>query len=678
MGRLKHKSNYALSLFILGVFFKLLILSTLFTVTSVGDAAAKKSDQCSANGQKPCPTYYPGERCDAWLSEQGGICRPCGGKNQESCPVIKKGERCKANLSKNSSGICVGCGGLNEKSCPVIKGGERCNAGLSKNSRGLCTPCGGRNEKACPVIKGGTVCESGLGKINGICRPCGLEGQLACPAVEVGRQCELWTTKRGDYCRPCGDVGTKACRITDKGKACKPGLKRTLDGVCVFDEKEMIRINAEAKLEELGGQILPAIFEVFKVSQNESLMESVKNEDPAAESYVPEDNNLCFGDGAQTWSLSVEADAAFFVGIEGEVGMAWRCADFTKERKDSKWFANSGYNLRGGFGGGASATLGFWQDDVENLRGKSHGYVFDIKQLFENATGGLAAEYKKEMDKLQEGGKADFSPTIGFWFADYDKDDPRSIENAGLSWRPRFIGWTVSGGFGHGWDAGVTYSKIKTVQVCLADMKCAEGVWEGDGKTLIISGQTKDGLYGREAGSDANRYFERVLVAGRKYKTTSGSEKIIRYRKNYTLLKYDDGINKYKLTKLRDLTADDLLEGDTAARNRTGKSDVDASRPGNEEQAGNDNLSADPVATINVLGRWSYQAGGKTHTDDILMQADGYIIARRVGTNYLIRYKKSGSNSYQSAGGSELRFVSGTRALWVSPDRKTVFQWQKQ
>ncbi len=690
MGRQKYKPNYALPIFILGFVFKLLILSSVFTVASIPEAAAKKSDRCSAKDQVPCPAYYPGERCDAWLSEQGGICQPCGGKDEKSCPVIKKGEQCKSNLSRNSGGICVGCGGLNEKSCPVIKRGERCNAGLSENSRGICTACGGENEKACPVIKGGTICESGLGRFSGICRPCGLEGQLACPAVEVGRQCELWTTKRGDYCRSCGDVGGQACRITDKGKACKPGLRRALDGQCVYDEKEMIRINAEAKMEELSTQIMAAAFGVSDANQNEALVDSLSSEDDAAAEQLP-DNNLCPSD-AQSWSISVESDVSFIIGGEGEIGMAWRCADFTEEQKDSKWFANSGFNWRPGFGAGAGLTFGFWQDDVENLRGKSHGYVFDLVQLIQNAKGGPLAELKKELDKLADKEpEADISLTVGFWYADYPEDDPRALENAGLDWRPRFIGWTIYIGGGVGWEAGAVYSKINTVQVCRANMKCAEGVWEGGGKTLIVSGQTTDGLYAREENSQEDLYFDRVLVAGRKYKYFDDQDtedkdddikKLIRYRKNFTLLKYDDGTNKYELTKARDLTDEDLLDNETAARTRSpfqGEQENPAQSNENNAQRAIDAGSA-PAGSqaINVLGRWSYQAGGNTHSDEVLMQAEGYIITRRVGTNYLIRYKKSGSNAYQSAAGSELRFVSEARALWVSPDRKTVFQWHKQ
>jgi hypothetical protein len=680
MGRKKHSSKYTLPLFILGFVFKLLILSTVFTVTSVGDAEARKSDQCSANGQEPCPVYYPGERCDAWLSEQKGICSPCGGKDQKSCPVIKKGEQCKTNLSKNSRGICVGCGGLNEKACPVIKGGERCNAGLSKNSRDICTPCGGENQKACPVIKNGTICQAGLGKFEGICRPCGTEGERACPALEVGRQCELWTTQRDDICQPCGDVGARACRITDKGKACKPGLRRALDGICVFDEKEMIRINAEAKLDELSTQVMAAAFGVSDANQNDELVDSLTNEDDAAEEHIPEDNNLCPSD-AQAWSISVESDVSFIIGGEGEIGMAWRCADFSAERKDSKWFANSGYNWRPGFGAGGGLTFGFWQDDVENLRGKSHGYVFDLVQLIQNAKGGPLAELQKELDKLNDKEpEADFSLTVGFWYADYPEDDPRALENAGFDWRPRFIGWTISIGGGVGWELGAVYSKINTVQVCRAEMKCAEGIWEGGGKTLIVSGQTTDGLYAREENSDERLYFDRVLVAGRKYKYIDDQDtedddddvkQLIRFRKNFTLLKYDDGTNKYELTRAGDVPEAETEENTEALRSRPLQNDESTAEQGRNQPAGGGNQT-------NILGVWVYKVAGNSFKDEILVVGDGYIITRRVGTNYLIRYKKSGAGSYQSDAGSELRFVSGNRALWVSPDRKTVFQWKKQ
>ena len=51
-------------------------------------------DECSAEGQEPCPATYRGERCDAGLSEQRGTCQPCGQLNEPACPKIKRGYPC--------------------------------------------------------------------------------------------------------------------------------------------------------------------------------------------------------------------------------------------------------------------------------------------------------------------------------------------------------------------------------------------------------------------------------------------------------------------------------------------------------------------------------------------------------------------------------------------------------
>ena len=85
---------------------------------------------------------------------------------------------------------------------------------------------------------------------------------------------------------------------------------------------------------------------------------------------------------------------------------------------------------------GVGASLGFWRQDFDDLRGKSHGYVFDLFQIVENSTSGpllaLKDEIKEIKGMIKTGAnvKAGSSFNIGFWFNDYDKSDSRSGRRA--------------------------------------------------------------------------------------------------------------------------------------------------------------------------------------------------------------------------------------------------------
>lgn len=165
-------------------------------------------NDCSAEGQEPCPAVYRGERCDPWLSEQNGRCRPCGRRDQPKCPAIKRGYPCEGKLEPNGNDVCK--------------------------------PCGGNNQKACRTFKEGPRCDGDLVNIDGTCRPCGGPDQHACPKLMSGYPCAgHYEPDANDMCKPCGGIGEKACRWGKADKPCfKEGAASRGDwgiGVCIED-----------------------------------------------------------------------------------------------------------------------------------------------------------------------------------------------------------------------------------------------------------------------------------------------------------------------------------------------------------------------------------------------------------------------------------------------------------
>ncbi|MAK61520.1 MAG: hypothetical protein CMK09_11110 [Ponticaulis sp.] len=228
-------------------------------------------NECSAEGQEPCPVTYRGERCDSWLSEQGGTCQPCGREDQPKCPAIKSGYPCKGKLEPDSSNVCKPCGGQDEKACRTFKEGARCDGDLEiidgyckvcgiegaeacptlasgypckgktePDGNNICQPCGGEDQKACRTFKPGKRCDDGLANFDGTCRPCGGPDERACPRLMSGYPCEgHYEPNDNGYCKPCGGIGEKACRW---GKADKPCFKEGAAskgewgvGVCIED-----------------------------------------------------------------------------------------------------------------------------------------------------------------------------------------------------------------------------------------------------------------------------------------------------------------------------------------------------------------------------------------------------------------------------------------------------------
>ena len=193
-------------------FVKLSVLAIILSISTPSAEAAPfglpSKDECSAEGQEPCPALYTGEQCDDWLSEQNGTCQPCGS--------------------------------LGEPSCPRIKSGYPCSGSTEPDDNDICQPCGGSGERACRTFKPGDRCEGDLAIIDGFCEPCGGPGEYACPLLMSGYPCEgHYEPDDDDICQPCGGIGEQACRW---GKSDSPCFKEGAVsrggwgiGICIED-----------------------------------------------------------------------------------------------------------------------------------------------------------------------------------------------------------------------------------------------------------------------------------------------------------------------------------------------------------------------------------------------------------------------------------------------------------
>jgi hypothetical protein len=81
---------------------------------------------------------------------------------------------------------------------------------------------------------------------------------------------------------------------------------------------------------------------------------------------------------------------------------------------------------------------------------------------------------------------------------------------------------------------------------------------------------------------------------------------------------------------------------------------------------------------IAVLGQWEFTVNGNQQTEEFTFQDNNGLTVRRVGTEIDRQYSRIGANEFSSEFGGTFRFVNDTRALWISPDRTTVFQLNRK
>ena len=691
---------------------------------------------CGGHNQTACRALKAGKQCHSGNAKFGDKCQQCGGLNQKACPVLKAGKQCNGGLTK-IKGTCQRCGGPNQQACPKLAGGYPCKGKYEPNARNICTACGGKNQKACRAFKAGKRCDPGLKNIGNVCQTCGGTGQKACRVLKAGRQCAEGSTERGGVCVACGGEGQRACKITDKGKACGEGLKRGLNGICKITPAGETKRRALAELKTLGQDVLPVLGFSANIGGSESVQRSLNN---AGSGDAPPDadvdtREVCLGNKYGAVTVGVGGEAGFIINFEGETGVAIRCGAHAKNQKDTKWYNSGSINWRAGGGVSSGVTVGLWKDDFNKLRGKSHGYVLDIIDAVESGMALKKRDISKKLVKYKGGGLKGFvkdnaalEVALGVWFERLDEDGDGKDNEVG-----RFLGFTITVAGAVGMDVGGAYVRAKTTQKCDLDMKCTEGFWAGDGKVIHITGQTAEGF---DASIDDAAPVEIDKRSYRKYKDGSVGE--FKFRKNFKLLRFTPpGGSEKKLRLVTPPSAEGIWAGEVGNNDTTivideqfkertkvrkGRDTVveylfaavdGGERERFDRQRGRTWVDADgdkikfrknwtvlhydptgrgkgdltrsdiaplpePSEGIAVLGLWDFFVNGRNLTEEIVAQDGNRITVRRVPTELDRIYSKVTDNVYESGSGGKIRVVSETRALWISPDGKTVFQLNKR
>ncbi|MEL6665140.1 MAG: hypothetical protein AAFQ24_03315 [Pseudomonadota bacterium] len=504
------------------------------------------------------------------------------------------------------------------------------------------------------MSKRGTICKAGLGRFDGKCLTCGKLGERACPAAEQGRQCAEWSTERNGFCKACGTPKTGACRVSDKGKACQDIYSYSF-GQCKETPQSRTRAKALERLRTLAPNVLAdALGTAQRVDRSPEIKASFrKGEEPKA----PLDNRACFGDEHESWTIGIGAGASAIVGIEGEVGAAMRCAEHQRGQQDMKWYSGGAWSINAGGDASAGVNVGMWMAPYNQLRGKYHGVVFSIGDII-----GAYGAYKNglELEKLK---KASPDVSIGLYFSDKN------------GWPDEYSGFTVALSGGVGLNVA-KYVKGTTVQNCDYDMDCALLKWrhKGNANGMRIDVKARDtrgirvDIYAPGENVRRNVYFERHTITDKRdYQRGKGRDaERICFRHNFKELRYlESGRNCDRgIALIEEGELDDPNEPFRKARPNGGSS--------NPVQ-----VNASSTA-ISVLGLWDFDAQGTRLTDEFVQQTDTHIVLRRNGGNTLRRYEKTGPNTYRAESGATVRFVSGTRGLWISPDGRTVYQLRKR
>ncbi|GAB5454779.1 MAG: hypothetical protein Hens2KO_10080 [Henriciella sp.] len=322
-----------------------------------------------------------------------------------------------------------------------------------------------------------------------------------------------------------------------------------------------------------------------------------------------------------------------------------------------KWYSGGAWSINAGGDASAGVNVGMWMAPHNNLRGKYHGVVFSISDII-----GAYKAYKNglDMSKLK---KASADVSIGFYFEDNN------------GWPGNYSGFTVALSGGVGLNAA-KYVKGTTVQNCDYDMDCALHKWRqkgnANGTRIDVKARDKKGItvdiYAPGEDARRNVYFERHTITDKRdYQLGKGRDaERICFRHNFKELRYlKSGRNCDRGIAL-------VVEGQLDDSNET------------FQRTRASGGSANPVkvnaatTAISVLGLWDFDARGTRLTDEFVQQMDTHVVLRRNGGNQLRRYEKTGPNTYRAETGATLRFISGTRGIWISPDGETVYQLRKR
>ncbi len=283
-------------------------------------------------------------------------------------------------------------------------------------------------------------------------------------------------------CTRCGSEGGKPCPVTTLRKSCDDGLEEDfIKGICVPSTSELLRRDAMARIDAMGGELTSTIERAMLQSEDDDLKSGIRAqssnssehaEDTAARSFKPCPKESKDGVRFNTWTLSVLADGKAGIGVGAETGLAVDISQPLGSGRERPVFAFGGveYSFQLAASGSGGVNYGCWRAQNNGLGGDYHGIVLDAVGVI---TGGAAAITKNPAVVTKMGPGP--SIPIAFWYDVHGhKKALKAWEDGGrqgakpkkIDGKRDYLGFTVALGAGYGADlTGISYVRGTTGQV---------------------------------------------------------------------------------------------------------------------------------------------------------------------------------------------------------------------
>lgn len=579
-----------------------------------------------------------------YAPNKAGQCVKCGHKDQPACEPMRKGPQCFDYLEK-INGICIARGGQGD--LPYSGAGFDCKPGYNVGSNGRCTRCGGKDQVVCEPMRGGNQCKAGLDKFQGMCRAWGKQGEKPRPRLLPGFPCDKGLVTHNDRCVPCGGLDQPMCRAVRAGPQCRDYLGE-VDGWCRKRGGE-----GELRYENLGFDCKPG-FNVDPDDTQRCTRCGGLNQppcEPMRKGKICDDglvrskvvNGRCVLPPyhlADPFKVYNRSNRTVFVSVH------WITPDgdfWTMATDDIAAGGSKSFNIAGAldcypdkFEQGNTRTnplSGLFEEQSDSCKGQHFQVLFwNSKAKFNQYAAEMslipiftAIAWDQTVGKISgglmpvSGAEQVAELTADIWS---DIRDPEGT----------MAGWGV-----HDWamnlpqeSAWVAYWGKGTK----SDVVLDEAEYVGNPKTIVHPGQRTP---------HPHTWFLLTDSQGALAQTNQVCDEGMCPNPNYTRSRASSS------TLLSTANASTVV-GTTAVGTQG----------------------------FNTLGLWDFEVNGKLLTDEFVEQTNSYVVLRRYGTTQNRRYEKVGDNEYRNKRGSTFRFVSNDRGIWISPDKKTVYQLKKR
>lgn len=610
--------------------FKAVFICLALSLISIDSVEAKLGFDC-AKGKAP---------------NASGQCVTCGYKDQPSCEPARKGPQCFDYLEK-INGYCRSRGGQGD--LPYSGVGFDCKPGYNVGDNGRCTRCGGNNQPVCEKMRGGKQCKDGLKRYKGECGRWGQLNQAPWPKGRPGFPCDkgLVTDKENNKCVPCGGLDQRMCRATRKGPQCRNYLGE-VDGWCRkrggegeltyegagFDCKPGFNKNPDDKSRctACGGNDQPPCepMRKGKICNDGLTLSKAVNGRCQLPPYRVEDPFKVYNRSGQEVFVSVH-----WILPEGDF---WTMETATIAAGGSKAFTIAGKlkcypEKHNQHDANVNPLSGLFNEETDSCKGQHFQVLFwDSQGKFNQYAAEMslipimtAIAWDQTVGKISKG----LMPASGAeQVAELTADLWRSIRDP----EGTMAGWGV-----HDWAMNLPQASAWVAY------------WGKGTKSDVVL-------------DEADYVGNPVTIAHPSQRTPRPH--------TWFLVTNAQG----QLAQTNQVCGEDTCPNANYTRRRTAALAMSAS-------AATTDVVRTPSSSspsLNALGLWDFEVNGKLLTDEFIEQTGAYVVLQRYGTTQKRRYEKVGDNEYRNKRGSTFRFVSNNRGIWISPDKKTVYQLKKR